>query len=118
MARIIPDRSAAASVGAQSVMFRAPPADARAGVTHDNGTEFARHARLRDEPGMVTYFADPYASWQRASCENRNGMIRRTRPNTAHNRDGHGAGGARNRRRDQQPTPYSCSDTAHLPSLR
>ena len=29
---------------------------------------------------MATYFADPYASWQRASCENRNGMIRRYLP--------------------------------------
>ena len=35
---------------------------------------------LRDELGMITYFADPYASWQRASCEDRNGMIRRYLP--------------------------------------
>ncbi len=28
-------------------------------VTHDSGTEFARHVRLRDEVGVVTYFADP-----------------------------------------------------------
>lgn len=56
------------------------PEGARISVTHDNGAEFARHTRLRDEPGMITYFADPYASWQRASCENRNGMIRRYLP--------------------------------------
>ncbi|MEF2736649.1 MAG: IS30 family transposase [Bifidobacterium choerinum] len=80
MARIIPDKSAAASVGAQLAMFRALPEGARISVTHDNGTEFARHTRLRDELGMITYFADPYASWQRASCENRNGMIRRYLP--------------------------------------
>ena len=49
-------------------------------VTHDNGTGFARHARLRDEPGMATYFADPYSSWQRGGNENRNGMIRRYLP--------------------------------------
>ncbi|MFY1815023.1 IS30 family transposase, partial [Bifidobacterium bifidum] len=49
-------------------------------VTHDNGTGFARHARLRDEPGMATCFADPYSSWQRGGNENRNGMIRRYLP--------------------------------------
>ena len=56
------------------------PEGARISVTHDNGAEFARHTRLRGELGMATYFADPYASWQRASCENRNGMIRRYLP--------------------------------------
>ena len=49
-------------------------------VTHDNGTGFARHARLRDELGMATCFADPYSSWQRGGNENRNGMIRRYLP--------------------------------------
>ena len=34
------------------------PAAARTGATHDDGTELARHAGLRDEPGMATYFAD------------------------------------------------------------
>lgn len=31
----------------------------------DNGTEFARHGRLRERLGMATYFADPYSSYQR-----------------------------------------------------
>ena len=61
-------------------MFSPLPAGARVSVTHDNGTEFARHARLRDELGMTTYFADPYSSWQRGSNENRNGIIRRYLP--------------------------------------
>ena len=76
MAAIIPDRTADESVGAQLAMFSPLPAGARASVTHDNGAEFARHARLRDELGMATYFADPYSSWQLGSNENRNGMIR------------------------------------------
>ena len=80
MARVVPDKTAGESVGAQLDMFSPLPAGARVSVTHDNGTEFARHARLRDELGMATYFADPYSSWQRGSNENRNGMIRRYLP--------------------------------------
>lgn len=71
MAAIIPDRTADESVGAQLAMFSPLPAGARASVTHDNGAEFARHARLRDELGMATYFADPYSSWQRVFLFNR-----------------------------------------------
>ncbi len=80
MARIVPDKTAGESVGAQLAMFSPLPAGARGGVTHDNGTGFARHTRLRDGLGMDTYFADPYSSWQRGSNENRNGMIRRYLP--------------------------------------
>ncbi len=76
MARIVPDKTA----GAQLAMFSRLPAGVRISVTHDNGTEFARHARLRDELGVATYFTDPYSSWQRGSNENRNGMIRRYLP--------------------------------------
>ena len=80
MARIVPDKTAGENVGAQLAMFRPLPAGARLSVTHDNGAEFARHTRLREELGMSTYFADPYSSWQRGSNENRNGMIRRYPP--------------------------------------
>ena len=80
MAGIVPGKTAGESVGAQPAMFSPLPAGARGGVTHDNGTEFARHTRLRDEPGMDTYFADPYSSRRRGSNENRNGMIRRYPP--------------------------------------
>ena len=80
MARVIPDKTAERSVGARLAMFAPLPAAARLSVTHDNATGFARHARLRDEPGMATYFADPYSSWQRGGNENRNGMIRRYLP--------------------------------------
>lgn len=65
MARIVPDKTADASVAAQIAMFSALPAGARTGVTHDNGTEFARHGRLRERLGMATYFADPHSSYQR-----------------------------------------------------
>ena len=80
MAAIVPDETAAASVAAQEAMFSRLPAAARTGVTHDDGTELARHAEPRDEPGMATYFADPHSSWRRGGNENRNGMIRRYPP--------------------------------------
>ena len=56
MAGIVPGRTAGESVGAQPAMFSPLPAGARGGVTHDNGTEFAHHERLRDGLGMATYF--------------------------------------------------------------
>ena len=80
MAGIVPGKTAGESVGARLAMFSPLPAGARGGVTHDNGTGFARHTRLRDGPGMDTYFADPYSSRRRGSNENRNGMIRRYPP--------------------------------------
>ena len=48
MAGIVPGKTAGESVGARLAMFSPLPAGARGGVTHDNGTEFARHTRLRD----------------------------------------------------------------------
>ena len=48
MVCIVPDKSADASIAAQSEMFRALPAAARISVTHDNGTGSAHHARLRE----------------------------------------------------------------------
>lgn len=38
-------------------------------VTFDNGTEFYHHQRISDELGIDTYFADPYAAYQRASMK-------------------------------------------------
>ena len=80
MARIVPDKTARESAGARFLMFSTLPAGARTGVTHDNTTESARHAELRERLGMATYFADPYPSYQRDGNENRNGAIRRHLP--------------------------------------
>ena len=40
----------------------------------------ALHRLVEEALGMLTYYADPYSPWQRASNENRNGMIRRYLP--------------------------------------
>lgn len=49
-------------------------------LTTDNGTEFAQHAKLSKALDAQSYFADPYASWQRGTVENTNGLIRQYFP--------------------------------------
>ena len=45
-------------------------------ITFDNGKEFAEHAKIDKALKSISYFADPYASWQRGSNENYNGLFR------------------------------------------
>ena len=49
-------------------------------MTFDNGKEFAEHAMLTRHLGLEVYFADPYASWQRGTNENTNGLLRQFFP--------------------------------------
>jgi len=49
-------------------------------LTYDNGTEMAKHKWLTDKTGAKVYFAHPYASWERGTNENTNGLIRRFLP--------------------------------------
>lgn len=49
-------------------------------VTFDNGTEFARHGELAAALPLAVYFAAPYASYQRGTNENTNGLLRRFFP--------------------------------------
>lgn len=49
-------------------------------ITLDNGKEFADHQKVDLELGSTTYFADPFASWQRGSNENFNGLLRQYIP--------------------------------------
>ena len=49
-------------------------------MTFDNGKEFAEHQRMDKELQSTTYFADPFASWQRGSNENLNGLLRQYIP--------------------------------------
>lgn len=49
-------------------------------LTLDNGKEFSQHEKLADDLGIKTYFADPYASWQRGLNEQINGLIRQYLP--------------------------------------
>lgn len=52
------------------------PKKARRTLTLDNGTENAGHKKINEAVETKCYFARPYASWQRGTNENANGLIR------------------------------------------
>jgi IS30 family transposase len=52
------------------------PKHLRRSVTYDNGTENAEHDQLNKDLGMQSYFCEPYHSWEKATVENRNGLVR------------------------------------------
>ncbi|MFT3790716.1 MAG: IS30 family transposase [Rudaea sp.] len=51
-----------------------------ASITFDNGSEFAEHELIDLVLGCTSYFARPYASWERGTNENTNGLIRQYAP--------------------------------------
>jgi len=49
-------------------------------ITADNGKEFASHETIANAINADVYFAHPYASWERGTNENTNGLIRQYFP--------------------------------------
>jgi IS30 family transposase len=49
-------------------------------ITSDNGNEFMRHEEISRDLNMKYYFAHPYASYERGSIENLNGLVRQYIP--------------------------------------
>jgi IS30 family transposase len=49
-------------------------------ITSDNGKEFADHKKVKQQLFSSFFFADAYASWQRGTNENTNGLIREYLP--------------------------------------
>jgi len=48
--------------------------------TFDNGGEGAKHAELKREYHLETYFCDSYSAWQKGGVENMNGLLRQYLP--------------------------------------
>lgn len=49
-------------------------------LTYDNGKEFCGHAKIDDALNSTGYFARAFASWERGSNENFNGLLRQYVP--------------------------------------
>jgi IS30 family transposase len=60
--------------------LRRVPAVFRKSLTYDRGKEMTDHERLAKQLKINVYFADPRSPWQRATCENTNGLIRQYFP--------------------------------------
>jgi IS30 family transposase len=56
------------------------PTDRRHTATFDNGKEFSEHEALARNVGIDVFFAHPYASWERGTSENTNGLLRQYYP--------------------------------------
>lgn len=49
-------------------------------ITYDNGPENARHLKINEKLGCLSYFCLPYHSWEKGAVEQVNGLIRRYLP--------------------------------------
>lgn len=72
----LPRKGAAETNKAIITRLKKLPAGGRKTLTLDNGTENAKHEQLSARLGIKCYFAHPYASWERGTNENINGLIR------------------------------------------
>lgn len=61
-------------------LFATLPEGLRRTLTLDNGKEFAGHEAMARQNALRIYFAAPYASWQRGTNENTNGLVRQYFP--------------------------------------
>jgi len=60
--------------------YRGIPLSAIHTITFDNGKEFAHFKSLEHALDASTYFAHPYAAWERGTNENTNGLLRQYIP--------------------------------------
>ena len=52
------------------------PQELKKSMTHDNGLEMAEHKLFTKNTNINVFFCHPYSSWERATNENTNGLIR------------------------------------------
>ena len=77
-------RKTSEQVSAVIIKRLTPLASRAKTITFDNGKEFPGHKLIDQSRGSTTYFADPFASWQRGSNENYNGLLRKYIPKNRH----------------------------------
>jgi len=73
-------RKTARNVSKAMIRMLRPHKDNVHTLTFDNGTEFMEHQRVGKALEADTYFAAPYASWERGINENTNGLLRQFFP--------------------------------------
>lgn len=69
-------RKTARAVRKAAVSLLKPHRDKVHTLTSDNGKEFSEHEQIAKALDADFYFAHPYASWERGTNENTNGLIR------------------------------------------
>jgi IS30 family transposase len=74
------ERKTADQVATTIVRLLRPHAEKVHTLTADNGKEFAQHKTMAASLDADFYFAHPYASWERGTNENMNGLIRQYFP--------------------------------------
>ncbi|MHB8482913.1 MAG: IS30 family transposase [Nitrospiria bacterium] len=72
----LPRKSASETRKAVVKRLKTLPPKARRTLTMDNGSENVGHEAMTQDIGIKCYFAHPYASWERGTNENTNGLIR------------------------------------------
>lgn len=80
IARKVGKIAAEETIQAQLAIFSSIPLQARKSETMDNGKEHHKHEQLQNQLSMKTYFCHPYASCERGTNENTNGLLRRYFP--------------------------------------
>ncbi len=76
----LPSGSAQDTLEALRETICSVPQDMIKTITFDNGGEGAKHKALTDDYNIQTFFADAYASWQKGTVEQTNGIIRKYLP--------------------------------------
>lgn len=79
-AQKIEDGTATSFNEASLLLFQRVPSAYRKTLTLDNGSKNAKFSELEDKLTMRVYFTKPYASWERGTNENTNGLLRRFFP--------------------------------------
>lgn len=76
----VPAKTATVCRLALASVLKPLPLHLRRSITYDNGSENTEHHTLNTQLDMLSYFCEPYYSWEKGTVENTNGLIRRFFP--------------------------------------